>query len=105
MTTTTARPETIPENHTFDIKSEDPNPEKIMIKRQRIAILRQIVDQLKPKYRILVKLRYFKEFSYEEISEEFNLPLGTVKAQLYRSRDQLFRIFHKGKVRHLNPLH
>ncbi|MBG66032.1 MAG: RNA polymerase subunit sigma-24 [Flavobacteriales bacterium] len=76
----------------FDLKSNDPNPEKIMITKQKIAILRQIVDQLKPKYRNLVKLRYFKEMSYEEISDILNLPLGTVKAQLYRSREQLFKI-------------
>ena len=78
--------------NTFDLKSKDPNPEKLMIKKQRIAILRQIVDQLKPKYRDLVKLRYFKELSYEEIAETLEVPLGTVKAQLHRSRAQLFKI-------------
>lgn len=78
--------------NTFDLKSNDPNPEKMMIKKQRIAILRQIVDQLKPKYRDLVKLRYFKELSYEEIAELLEIPLGTVKAQLHRSRGQLFKI-------------
>ena len=77
---------------TFDLKSNDPNPEKLMMKKQRIAILRQIVDQLKPKYRDLVKLRYFKEMSYEERSEILAVPLGTVKAQLHRSREQLFKI-------------
>ena len=78
--------------NTFNLKSNDPNPEKLMIKKQRIAILRQIVDQLKPKYRDLVKLRYFKELSYEEIAETLEVPLGTVKAQLHRSREQLFKI-------------
>jgi len=78
--------------NTFDLKSTDPNPEKLMMKKQRIAILRQIVDQLKPKYRDLVKLRYFKELSYEEIAETLEVPLGTVKAQLHRSREQLFKI-------------
>ena len=78
--------------NTFDLKSTDPNPEKVMIKKQRIAILRQIVDQLKPKYRDLVKLRYFKELSYEEIAVLLEVPLGPVKAQLYRSREQLFKI-------------
>ena len=78
--------------NTFDLKSDDPNPENMMIKKQRIAILRQIVDQLKPKYRDLVKLRYFKELSYEEIAELLELPLGTIKAQLHRSREQLFKI-------------
>ena len=78
--------------NTFDLKSNDPSPEKVMIKKQRIAILRQIVDQLKPKYRDLVKLRYFKELSYEEIAQLLEIPLGTVKAQLHRSREQLFKI-------------
>ena len=76
----------------FDIISNDLNPEQKIEKKQRIAILRQIVDQLKPKYRNLVKLRYFKEMTYDEIADILELPIGTVKAQLYRSREQLFKI-------------
>ena len=78
--------------NTFDLKSTDLNPEQKMEKKQRIAILRQIVDQLKPKYRDLVKLRYFKEMTYDEIATTLDVPIGTVKAQLHRSREQLFRI-------------
>jgi len=81
----------------FDIASKDLDPENMMIKKQRISILRQIVDQLKPKYRDLVKLRYFKELSYEEIAELLDLPIGTVKAQLFRSREQLFKIMSGSK--------
>ena len=76
----------------FDLISSDLNPEQKLERTQRIAILRQIVDQLKPKYRDLVKLRYFKELSYEEVAERLGLPIGTVKAQLHRSREQLFKI-------------
>ena len=78
--------------NTFDLKSTDLNPEQKMEKKQRIAILRQIVDQLKPKYRDLVKLRYFKEMTYDEIATTLDVPIGTVKAQLHRSREQLFKI-------------
>ena len=78
--------------NTFDLISKSLNPEEKMEKKQRIAILRQIVDKLRPKYRDLVKLRYFKELSYEEIAETLQVPLGTVKAQLHRSREQLFKI-------------
>ena len=76
----------------FDLVSKDLNPEQKMKKKQRIAFLRQIVDQLKPVYRDLVKMRYFKELSYEEIAETLDIPIGTVKAQLHRSREQLFKI-------------
>ena len=78
--------------NTYDLISKDLNPEEKLEKKQRIAILRQIVDQLKPKYRNLVKLRYFKQLKYEEIAEILDLPLGTIKAQLHRSREQLFKI-------------
>ena len=76
----------------FDLISKDLNPEQKMEKKQKIAILRKIVNQLNPKYRDLVKLRYFKEMSYAEISKILKLPIGTVKAQLHRSREQLFKI-------------
>jgi RNA polymerase sigma factor (sigma-70 family) len=76
----------------FDLISDMLNPEQEMEKKQRIAILRQIVDQLKPKYRALVKLRYFKEMTYDEIATTLDVPIGTVKAQLHRSREQLFKI-------------
>jgi RNA polymerase sigma-70 factor (ECF subfamily) len=76
----------------FDLISDMLNPEQEMEQKQRIAILRQIVDQLKPKYRTLVKLRYFKEMTYDEIATTLDIPIGTVKAQLYRSREQLFKI-------------
>ena len=87
------------EKTTFDLESKDPNPEQLLMKKQRIKILRRIVDQLKPKYRDLVKLRYFKEYTYDEIAEELELPLGTVKekAQLHRSREQLFKIMSGAK--------
>ena len=80
------------EGRDLELESPDPTPENVLIKKQRVRMIRRIVNKLSPRYRELVKLRYFKELSYEEVSEELNLPLGTVKAQLHRSRDQLFKI-------------
>ena len=68
-----------------------------MITNQKINLLREVVAKLKPRYRTLVELRYFKEYSYEEISDELELPIGTVKAQLFRARELLFNILkHTG---------
>ena len=55
-------------------------------------MLHLIVDKLKPRYKQLVELRYFEELAYEEIAQKLNLPLGTVKAQLFRARDLLLNI-------------
>jgi len=72
-----------------NIRSEQPTPEESLITEQKIMMLRSIVAKLKPRYRKLVELRYFYEYSYEEISEEMGLPIGTVKAQLFRARELL----------------
>ena len=63
-----------------------------MQRNERIKKMRDVVDSLKPKYRALVELRYFKEYSYDEISSELGIPLGTVKAQLFRAREVLYQI-------------
>ena len=68
------------------------DPEEKFIEKQKIKMMRDIVEKLKPRYKRLVELRYFKEYSYEEISEELELPLGTVKAQLFRAREFLYNI-------------
>jgi RNA polymerase sigma factor (sigma-70 family) len=80
---------------TVNIQSDLPDPEEVLINDQKIAVLRDIVNQLKPRYRRLIELRYYKEYSYEEIANELRMPIGTVKAQLYRAKSLLYNIFIK----------
>ena len=74
------------------ICDEGPDPAESMVKSQTVETVRMVVDKLKPRYKRLVELRYFRELSYEEIAEELNMPIGTVKAQIFRSRELLFNI-------------
>ena len=76
----------------IELKSTGRDPEQEAMREQKIKLMREVVKKLKPRYQNLVELRYFKEFSYEEISNELDLPLGTVKAQLFRAREFLFNI-------------
>lgn len=85
---------------TIDIEDDDNNPQDVYIRTQRIEMVRIFVDKLPAKYRKLVQLRYFDELSYEEIAVELDKPLGTVKAQLHRSRELLFEIA-SGKEKHI----
>jgi RNA polymerase sigma-70 factor (ECF subfamily) len=80
------------------LRSNEPNPEEKLIRIQKAILMRKIVHNLKPRYRTLVELRYFREFSYEEIANELNLPLGTVKAQLFRARDMLFKMIESTEI-------
>lgn len=81
----------------YDAKSQTLDPEETIIYNQKVKLMRNLVTQLKPRYRELVEKRYFEELSYEEIAEELNLPLGTVKAQLFRAREFLANMIEKTK--------
>ena len=76
----------------IELKSTGRNPEQEAMRDQKIKLMREVVTKLKPRYQKLVELRYFKELSYDEISTELDLPLGTVKAQLFRAREFLYNI-------------
>ncbi len=72
------------------LSSHELNPEEQMIKEERINMIHQIVGKLKPLYKKLVDLYYFKEMGCEEISDKLHMPLGTVKAQLFRARKLMY---------------
>lgn len=79
------------------IQSDSPDPELTMINKQKIKHMRKVVSRLKPRYRTLVELRYFKEYSYDEIAAELDIPIGTVKAQLFRARELLLNILNRSQ--------
>jgi len=84
----------------FEPKSESLNPEEKAIKKQKIKLMQSVVEKLPPRYRTLVEQRYFHEKSYEEIALELDLPIGTVKAQLFRARELLYTTLRhlQGKI-------
>lgn len=73
----------------FDVKDYGLDPNQAMLKQQRKQYLAKAIDRLPEKYRTLVDLRYFQELSYEEVANTLQIPLGTVKAQLFRARELL----------------
>ncbi|MFN9326330.1 MAG: RNA polymerase sigma factor, partial [Flavobacteriales bacterium] len=70
---------------------------EVVRKEQTRAVMREVGDKLTPRDRTLLELRYYKEYSYEEIAEELDLPLGTVKAQLFRAREFLLNLMEDRK--------
>ena len=86
-------------SYVMTLVSDGLNPEQTIVKEQEAKIMRQKVSLLKERYRRLVELRYFKEYSYEEIADELNLPLGTVKAQLFRARELLLKSLQNSEIK------
>ena len=67
------------------LSSGSPDPEENLIKEQNIKLVQDVVSKSKPRYRKLIELRYFKEYSYEEIADELSFNLTTREAQLISS--------------------
>ena len=74
---------------TLSPQSSLPNPEESIISSQQRVQLERYLEKMRPRYRRMIELRFYKDYSYEEIAEELEIPLGTVKTQLHRAREQL----------------
>lgn len=59
--------------------------------QERSAIISQAIKSLPEKYQMVIKMRHMEEKSYDEIALVLNLPLGTVKAHIFRARELLYK--------------
>ncbi|NNC95672.1 MAG: sigma-70 family RNA polymerase sigma factor [Chitinophagales bacterium] len=83
----------------ISVKDKSLDPEQTFIKEQRKDLMRLVTEKLSDKYRRLIELRYFEEYSYDEIATELDLPLGTVKAQLFRAKELLFTMMKNQNIK------
>lgn len=81
----------------FAPASSAPTPEESVINLQQRSQIEQYLDRLAPRYRQLILMRFFEEYSYEEIAAKLSLPLGTVKTQIHRAREQMCRLIAAGE--------
>ena len=77
--------------------SSAPTPEERFINLQQRTQIEHYLERLTPRYRQLVRMRFFEEYSYEEIAAKLALPLGTVKTQIHRAREQMCRMISEGE--------
>lgn len=81
----------------IQIEGSTKDPEEKYIEQQKIVLMRQYVEKLEEPYKTLITLRYFNELTYEEIVKSQDIPLGTVKAQLFRARALLSDLMRRSK--------
>ena len=82
-------------DYSNNLKSTALDPEEQFIRMQRVKLMRTVMNKLSLKYRLMIELRFFEELSYDEIAKELDIPLGTVKAQLFRAKEILFNILQE----------
>ena len=86
-------------DYTFELPDESSEADKTLISDQRSVLLREAIGHLPEKYRRVIHLRHVEERSYEEIAKALKLPIGTVKAHIFRARELLYKQL-RNKIRH-----
>jgi len=80
------------------IHNEADTPEDSLIKNNDIMYLRQKLQLLPPDLRSLIIMRDIQNYSYQEIAEHLDIPLGTTKSRINRARLKLAKIvLNEGK--------
>src|SRR5262249_52882579 len=67
----------------------DADPETILLKNLDSAMLKNALERLPTEFREALVLRELEGFTYKEISDATDVPLGTVMSRLARARTQL----------------
>ena len=65
------------------------SPEEIIINSQKLEFLLDSMRTMKDEYRKILRLRFFEDLSYKEISKKLNQPLNTVKVKILRAKNLL----------------
>lgn len=74
------------------LKSDNLDPEENFMHGQKTKTVQEMLLQLPEKYKRILIMRYYEDLSYQEIAHEEDIPLGTVKAQLFRAKELLFEL-------------
>ncbi len=76
---------------------DEPTIESELVASERSRMITKAIDKLPEKYKVVIIMRHQKEYSYDQIAEELNLPLGTIKARIFRGREMLNKAL-RGKL-------
>ena len=79
------------DNRTYELPDTTYRPDRHVMEDQRRALIQEAIDALPPKYHRVIVMRHQQDLSYDEIAEELDLPLGTVKAHIFRARALLYK--------------
>jgi RNA polymerase sigma-70 factor (ECF subfamily) len=73
----------------FEIPDYTYHPEQEMVRREQAVSIEEAIESLPEKYRRVIVARHREEKSYEAIARELHVPVGTVKARIFRARELL----------------
>ena len=73
----------------YEVPDVTYRPDRHIVEDQRRDLIQEAIDALPEKYHRVIVMRHQQEKAYDEIARELDLPLGTVKAHIFRARELL----------------
>jgi len=86
-------------DYSFELPDATYQPDKHIIQRQRTNLIEEAIAMLPEKYRRVIVMRHTEERDYSEIAKILKLPIGTVKAHIFRARELLNK-YLRDKISH-----
>jgi RNA polymerase sigma-70 factor, ECF subfamily len=81
--------------YSYEIPDSTYEPDRGLIAGQKTTLLEQAIQSLPSKYRTVIRMRHTEELDYQEIADKLHLPIGTVKAHIFRAREMLNKALRK----------
>lgn len=78
-------------DHIYELKERDNNPEEEMIENEMSRTMYEKYETLNESDKIIAALHFFDGLSYDEVAEQLSMPLGTVKAKLFKARKTMMK--------------
>ena len=81
--------EAIQMEQTFSQRSNEQQAMENIEQQERQLLVREQLEHLPPKYRMVLILRHLQDRTYEEMADILTMPVGTIKTHLFRARNLL----------------
>lgn len=81
----------------FQLKDEADTPLEGVMNVQYVDFVKRMIEELPRWHRRMLELKYLDGLTYEEIADELQVPVGTVKGTLHRAKELFQEILKNNK--------
>ncbi len=89
----------ITENHQLEASTDNDKLQDLLQQQQSNQIILQFMNRLPVEYRCILELKFYQQFTFEEISQQLGIPSNTVKTRFYSSLIKMKYMVEKDHVR------
>lgn len=76
-----------------NMSGDAPQPERQALLGEQSAEMQRLLQALEPEYRLPLVLRYWEDYSYEDIAATMEITVAAVKSRLFRARQQIAKLY------------